>query len=56
MKTYKITLARVEYYSEVIEVTAESEELANEMAWDRSGNWKQVDAEEFTNGIEELVS
>jgi hypothetical protein len=48
---YEIHLARVEYYSEVINVEANSEEEACEIAWDKSGNWKCVDAEEFTNGV-----
>jgi hypothetical protein len=48
---YEIHLARVEYYSEVINVEANSEEEAREIAWDKSGNWKCVDAEEFTNGV-----
>jgi hypothetical protein len=55
MKTYKIELARVEYYSQVIEVEADSEDNAKDKAWDKSGNWKLVDAEEFTNTILEVV-
>ena len=51
---YRVELARVEYLGEVIEVEADSPEEAREKAWDRSGNWKKVEAEEFTNGIEEI--
>jgi len=51
MNKYKVCLARVEYYSEVIYVEAHNEEDAREIAWDKSGNWKCVDAEEFTNEI-----
>jgi hypothetical protein len=54
MTKYEVTLARVEYLSQKFIVEADSEEAAQEAAWDQSGNWRRVDAEEFTNGIEEV--
>lgn len=49
---YKVQLARTEYLSQEIEVEADSEDEAQDQAWDLSGEWKCVSAEEFTNGIE----
>jgi hypothetical protein len=54
MKKYEVKLARVEYLSQKFIVEAETEEKAQELAWDQSGKWRCVDAEEFTNGVEEL--
>jgi hypothetical protein len=51
-KKYKVTLGRTEHLQQVIEVEANDAELANEMAWDLSGDWKCVDTEEFLDGIE----
>jgi hypothetical protein len=51
-KKYKVTLGRTEHLQQVIEVEANGAELANEMAWDLSGDWKCVDTEEFLDGIE----
>jgi hypothetical protein len=51
-KKYKVTLGRTEHLQQVIEVEANNAELANEMAWDLSGDWKCVDTEEFLDGIE----
>jgi hypothetical protein len=48
---YKIELARVEYLSQVIEVEADSQDQAIDMAWDQSGKWQCVEAEEFTNNV-----
>ena len=55
MKTYKVNMTRVEYYSETIRVEADSEDDANDKAWDKSGNWKLVEADEFTNAILEVI-
>lgn len=49
---YKVELARVEYLSQVVEVEADSQSQAMDMAWDQSGKWACVDAEEFTNNVE----
>jgi hypothetical protein len=49
---YKVQLARTEYLSQEIEVEADSEDEAQDQAWDLSGEWECVSAEEFTNGIE----
>jgi len=49
---YKVQLARTEYLSQEIEVEADSRDLAYDSAWDLSGEWECVYAEEFTNGIE----
>ena len=54
MKKFKVELARTEYLSQVIEVEAENQKDAMDKAWDLSGKWQCVDAEEFTNGVEEL--
>ena len=54
MTKYKVQLARTEYLSQVIEVEADSPEDAQDQAWDLSGFWQRVEAEEFTNGIEEV--
>ena len=51
---YKIELARVEYLSQVIEVEADSQDQAMDKAWDQSGKWSCVDAEEFTNNVESV--
>jgi hypothetical protein len=51
---YEVTLARTEYLSQKFIVEAESPEAAQDLAWDQSGEWRCVEAEEFTNGIEEL--
>lgn len=51
---YKVTLARTEYLSQTFEIEAENAEEAQEIAWDQSGDWKCVEAEEFTNGVEKL--
>jgi len=53
---YEITLARVEYLSQKFIVEADNEEAAQEVAWDQSGKWRCVEAEEFTNGIAEIKS
>ena len=54
MIKYEVTLARVEYLAQKFIVEAESPEQAQELAWDQSGKWRCVDAEEFTNGVEEV--
>ena len=54
MTKYEVTLARVEYLSQKFIVEAESPEQAQELAWDQAGKWRCVDAEEFTNGVEEV--
>jgi hypothetical protein len=52
---YEITLARVEYLSQKFIVEADSQEAAVDAAWDQSGKWRCVDAEEFTNDVVEAI-
>ena len=52
---YRVILVRVEYLSQAVEVEADNDQEAQDKAWDQSGKWERVDAEEFTNGIEEVV-
>ena len=54
MTKYEVTLARVEYLSQKFIVEADSEEAAQEAAWDQSGKWRCVEAEEFTHDIKEI--
>ena len=54
MKKYGVTMARTEYLTQYIEIEADNEEAAIDKAWDQSGFWQRVEAEEFTNGVEEL--
>jgi hypothetical protein len=56
MKTFRVCLARVEYYAKEYIIEAANEEEATDKAWDMSGNWQRVDSEEFTNGCEEILS
>jgi len=56
MKKYQIQLARTEFLSQTIEVEANSKEEAQEIAWDQSGDWKCVEAEEFVYDAVELTS
>ena len=51
---YEVTLARTEYLAQKFIVEADSPEAAQDLAWDQSGKWRCVEADEFTNGIEEL--
>ena len=51
---YQVMLARTEYLAQVIEVEADTKELAIDKAWDLSGKWKCVEADEFTNEIQEV--
>jgi hypothetical protein len=48
---FKIQLARTEYLAQEIEVEANNREEAQEKAWDKSGDWECVSAEEFVNHI-----
>ena len=48
MPKFKVILSRVEYYQDVIYVDADNEEDANDSAWDKSGDWRLIDTEEFT--------
>jgi len=52
---YGITLARTEYLVQYFEIEADSPQAAQEKAWDQSGKWRCVEAEEFTNDIKELL-
>lgn len=52
---YGITLARTEYLVQYFEIEADSVEAAQDKAWDLSGEWKCVEAEEFTNGAEVVL-
>lgn len=54
MPRYKVKLSRLEYLIEYIEVEAEDQEEAEEIAWDQSGDWECVNAEESTESVEEL--
>lgn len=56
MAKYTVTLARVEYLSQVVEVEADSLDDAQDLAWDQSGKWSRVDSEEFLNNIEEKAA
>ena len=51
MPKFKVVLSRVEYYKDIIYVDDDTQEDANEKAWDKSGDWKLVDTEEFTQHI-----
>jgi hypothetical protein len=53
MKTYRVVLSRVEYYAKEYIIESSNEETAIDKAWDMSGNWQKVDAEEFTNECKE---
>lgn len=55
MKKYGVTMARTEYLTQYIEVEANSPEEAQDKAWDQSGFWQRVEAEEFTNGVEVIA-
>jgi hypothetical protein len=52
MNRYRVMLGRVEYYGKEYIIEAGTEEDAIDKAWDMSGNWQRVEAEEFTNGCE----
>jgi len=53
MKTFKVSLSRVEYYAKEFTIEAIDEASAIDKAWDMSGHWQMVEGEEFTNGCEE---
>lgn len=53
MKKYNVILHRTEYYYTALEIEANSEDEAQDIAWDQSGNWQLADAEEYTDYIEE---
>ena len=52
MTKYRVTLVRVEYLRQVIEVEAENQAAALDAAWDKSGKWTRVDAEEYADDVE----
>jgi hypothetical protein len=57
MPQYEIVLTRTEYFSQTFRIEADSPEEAQEIAWDRSGNWKfidVIDACEEVEGITEI--
>jgi hypothetical protein len=56
MKTFRVSLARVEYYAKEFIIEAKDEASAIDQAWDMSGNWQRVDSEEFTNECEEEIN
>lgn len=56
MPKFTVVLNRTEYLSQTFEIDANDKEEAYEIAWDRSGNWECVDAEEFTGHIEEITN
>lgn len=55
MAKYEVTLSRVEYLSQKFIVEADNEQAAQDAAWDQSGKWRCVEAEEFTNDIKEVA-
>ena len=54
MPKFKVTLSRLEYLIEHIVVDAKDAEEAQDIAWDESGKWECVNAEESTESVEEL--
>lgn len=54
---YKVEIVRVEYLSQMIEVEVNNRSEAMDLAWDQSVNnrWACVEADEFTNNVEEIV-
>lgn len=54
MPYYRVEIYRTEYLSDSIEVEADTPELAQDKAWDLSGSWKCVDAEEYVYSVEEI--
>lgn len=54
MPKFNVVLTRTEYFSQAFEIEANSGEDAQDIAWDRSGNWKFVDADEETYEIKEI--
>jgi hypothetical protein len=58
MKKYEVQLARIEHHVYLIEVDAENEEQAQELALEQftgDEEYRIVHAEEFINGIEEVA-
>jgi hypothetical protein len=51
---YEVILTRTETFSQAFRIEANSPEEAQEIAWDRAGNWSFIDAEEETYKIEEM--
>ena len=56
MTKYKVTLVRVEYLSQIVEVEADNQAAALDAAWDKSGKWTRVDAEEFAEDVEVMAN
>ena len=54
MPKFNVVLTRTEYFSQAFKIEANSSEEAQDIAWDRSGNWKFVDADEETYEIKEI--
>jgi hypothetical protein len=54
MLKFEVILTRAEYFSQSFKIEANSAEEAQEIAWDRSGNWRFVDADEETYQIKEM--
>lgn len=58
MKKYEVQIARIEHHVYLIEVDAENEEQAQELALEQftgDEDYKVVHAEEFINDIEEVA-
>jgi hypothetical protein len=55
MPIYRVELHRTEYLSDSIDVEADDEESAQDKAWDLSGNWKRVDADESIYSVTEIA-
>jgi hypothetical protein len=56
MPIYRVELHRTEYLSDSIDVEADDEESAQDKAWDLSGNWKRVDADESIYSVTEIAN
>lgn len=54
MPKFNVILTRTEYLAQAMTIEANSREEAQEIAWDRSGNWKFMDADEATAEIKEI--
>lgn len=54
MPKYIVTLNRTEYLCMTFDIDAKNEDEAYEIAWDQSGEWECVDAEEFDGSIFEV--
>jgi len=56
MKTFRIVLARTEYRVKEYIIEAKDADSAIDQAWDMSGNWQVVEADEFTESWDEIIT